>query len=72
MNDERIVALLTELRDNQREALERQRAHLEIAQTHLELWKAQVGESLKLQREAVASCRAGDFKKGGDKALKRC
>jgi len=57
MNDERIVALLTELRDNQREALERQRAHLEIAQSHLELWKAQVGESLKLQREAVSRTR---------------
>ena len=57
MNDERIVALLTELRDNQRETLERQRAHLAIAQSHLELWKAQIAESLKLQREAVSRTR---------------
>lgn len=57
MNDDRIVALLTELRDNQRETLERQRAQLELAQNHLELWKAQIAESLKLQREAVSRTR---------------
>ena len=32
MNDDRVVSLLTEMRDNQREMLERQRAQLEIAQ----------------------------------------
>ena len=57
MNDDRIVALLTELRDNQRETLERQRAQRELAQNHLELWKAQIAESLKLQREAVSRTR---------------
>ena len=57
MNDERIVVLLTELRDNQRETLERQRAHLEIAQSHLQLLQAQIAESLKLQREAVSRTR---------------
>jgi hypothetical protein len=50
MSDDRIVGLLTEIRDDQREMLERQRAQLEIAQT-------QVAESLKLQREAVSRQR---------------
>lgn len=57
MNDDRIVTLLGEIRDNQREMLERQRAQLEIAQTHLEQAKGQVAESLNLQREAVARAR---------------
>lgn len=57
MSDERIVSLLTEIRDNQREMLERQRAQLEIAQAHVEQAKNQVTESLKLQREAVARAK---------------
>jgi len=57
MNDDRIVALLAEIRDNQREMLERQRAQLETARTHLEQAKSQVAESLQLQREAVARAR---------------
>jgi hypothetical protein len=43
VSDERIVTLLTEIRDNQREMLERQRTQIE--------------ESLKLQREAVNRTR---------------
>jgi hypothetical protein len=58
MSDERIVSLLTEIRDNQREMLERQRAQLEIAQTQLTQAKTQIEESLKLQREGVARARA--------------
>jgi hypothetical protein len=57
VSDERIVNLLAEIRDNQREMLERQRAQLEIAQRHLEQGKAQIAESLQLQREAVSRTR---------------
>jgi hypothetical protein len=53
MNDDRIVSLLAEIRDDQREMLERQRTQLEIAQSHLEQAKSQIAESLQLQREAV-------------------
>jgi t-SNARE complex subunit (syntaxin) len=57
MSDDRIVSLLGEIRDNQREMLERQRLQVEIAQRHLEQAKAQVAESLALQREAVSRAR---------------
>jgi hypothetical protein len=57
MNDERIVALLGEIRDTQREALAQQRAHLEIAQAQLKRTDTQIEESLKLQREAVSRQR---------------
>jgi t-SNARE complex subunit (syntaxin) len=57
VSDDRIVSLLTEIRDNQREMLERQRAQLEIAQAHVEQAKHQVTESLQLQREAVGRAR---------------
>ena len=57
MNDDRIVSLLTEMRDNQLEGLERQRAHLEIAQSHLEQAKTQIAESLKLTREPASDQR---------------
>lgn len=57
MSDDPIVTLLAEIRDNQREMLERQRTQLEIAQRHLEQGKAQIEESLKLQREAVSRTR---------------
>jgi hypothetical protein len=55
MNEDRITSLLGEIRDNQRQALEQQRAHLEIG--HFDQAKAQIAESLKLQREAVARTR---------------
>jgi uncharacterized membrane protein len=54
MNDERIASLLGEIRDNQRQALEQQRAHIEVAKNHFDHAKAQIAESLKLQREAVS------------------
>jgi hypothetical protein len=57
MSDERVVSLLTEIRDNQREMLERQRAQLDVAQAHVEQAKIQIAESLKLQREALSRQR---------------
>ena len=57
MNDDRIASLLSEIRDNQREALQQQRAQLEVAQTHLEQAKTQIAESLKLTREAISRQR---------------
>jgi len=57
MNDDRIESLLGEIRDNQRLALQQQRTHLTVAQNHLEQAKAQIAESLKLQREAVDRTR---------------
>jgi hypothetical protein len=57
MNEDRITSLLGEIRDNQRQALEQHRAHLEIARSHFDQAKAQIAESLKLQREAVARTR---------------
>lgn len=57
MNDDRIAALLAEIRDTQREALAQQRAQLEIAQAHLKRADTQIEESLKLQREAVSRQR---------------
>ena len=57
MSDERVLALLGEIRDQQREALAQQRAHLEIAQAQLKRTDTQIEESLKLQREAVGRAR---------------
>jgi len=57
MNDDSIVSLLGEIRDAQREMLQRQREQLEIAQRHLEQAKVQIAESLQLQREAVNRTR---------------
>jgi hypothetical protein len=57
VSDDRIVGLLTEIRDDQREMLERQRAQLEIAQTQLAQAKSQIEESLRLQREALSRQR---------------
>ena len=54
MNEDRIASLLGEIRDNQRQALEQQRAQLEIAHSHFEQAKAQIAESLKLQRAAIS------------------
>ena len=56
-NDDEIVQLLREIRDNQRDMLERQRTQLEVSQTHLEQAKNQIVESLALQREAVKRAR---------------
>jgi hypothetical protein len=58
MNEDRIASLLGEIRDNQRQALEQQRAQLEIAHSHFEQAKAQIAESLKLQRVAISRQRA--------------
>ena len=57
MNEEGITSLLGEIRDNQRQALDQQRAQPEIARSHFEQAKAQIAESLKLQREAVSRAR---------------
>jgi hypothetical protein len=54
MNDDRIASLLGEIRDNQRQALEQQRAQIAIAHNHFEQAKAQIAESLKLQRAAIS------------------
>ncbi len=48
-----INALLTEIRDNQREALKLQREQLAIAEAQLERSRTQVSESIELQRQAV-------------------
>ena len=58
MSDERLLALLTEIRDNQREALERQSAQLEVAQRQFDQSRSHIEESLRLQREAVRRERA--------------
>ncbi len=50
---EEVIALLREIRDNQREALDRQAEQLEIARSQLERSASQVSESIRLQREAV-------------------
>ena len=57
MNEDRIASLLGEIRDNQRHALEQQRAQLAISQSHFEHAKAQIAESLKLQRDAISRQR---------------
>ena len=49
-----IVALLEQIRDNQRLALARQEEHLEVARQQLERSRTQVEESIRLQRAAVA------------------
>ena len=51
---EDIVALVKEIRDNQRLALARQEEHLEVARQQLERSRSQVEESIQLQRAAVA------------------
>jgi len=57
MSEDRIESLLGEIRDNQREMLAQQRIQIDTAQKHLEQAKAQVAESLALQREAVSRAR---------------
>ena len=56
-HDQDIKQILTEIRDNQRESLRRQEEHLDIARQQLERAKAQISESIDLQREAIARAR---------------
>jgi hypothetical protein len=51
---EEIVALVREIRDNQRLALARQEEHLELARQQLERSRTQVAQSIELQKAAVA------------------
>jgi t-SNARE complex subunit (syntaxin) len=55
--DAQIQQLLTEIRDNQREALQRQEEQLRIAREQLERAKSQIAESIGLQREAIQKTR---------------
>jgi predicted neutral ceramidase superfamily lipid hydrolase len=48
-----IVELLTEIRDGQREALNRQREHVELAREQAERMRRTAEESLAIQRTAV-------------------
>jgi hypothetical protein len=56
-HEDEVIRLLTEIRDNQREALRRQDEHLEIAKLQLDRSKSQISESINLQREAIAKAR---------------
>jgi hypothetical protein len=51
---EEIVALIKEIRDNQRLALARQEEHLELARQQLERSRSQVQQSIELQKAAIA------------------
>ena len=50
---EEIKALLVEIRDNQKLALERQEEHLAVAREQVSRSRSQVEESLSLQKQAV-------------------
>ena len=49
-----VKAILIEIRDGQRRALEEQEKHVALAREQLDRAKTQVEESLALQRESVA------------------
>jgi hypothetical protein len=51
---EEIVALIKEIRDNQRLALARQEEHLELTRQQLERSRSQVQQSIELQKAAIA------------------
>ncbi|MGB5706370.1 MAG: hypothetical protein WBM41_06030 [Arenicellales bacterium] len=51
--DDEIKQLLTEIRDNQKLALQRQEEHLELARLQVDRAGSQVKESIKLQKEAM-------------------
>jgi hypothetical protein len=51
---EELVALIKEIRDNQRLALARQEEHLELARQQLERSRSQVERSIELQKAAIA------------------
>jgi t-SNARE complex subunit (syntaxin) len=50
---EEIVALLEEIRDNQRLSLQRQQEHLEVAKEQIERSRSQVQQSIELQKAAI-------------------
>ena len=52
-----VKAILSEIRDNQRRALEQQEKQVALASEQLDRAKTQVEESLRLQREAIAKQR---------------
>jgi hypothetical protein len=52
-DNEKILDLLVEIRDNQRLSLKRQEEHLEIARGQIERSRGQLQESLELQRQAI-------------------
>ena len=56
-----IHALLTEIRDTQRESLAKQEEHLTLAHEQLERSRAQVDESIGLQRQAMARFKTLSF-----------
>ena len=51
---EELVALVKEIRDNQRLALARQEEHLDLARQQLERSRTQVDQSIELQKAAIA------------------
>lgn len=52
-NEDEIKQLLTEIRDNQKLALQRQEEHLELARRQVDRAGSQVNESIQLQKEAM-------------------
>ena len=50
---EDIKQLLTDIRDNQQRSIVKQEEHIALTQQHLDRTKAQVEESIGLQREAM-------------------
>ncbi len=52
-NDDEVKQLLTEIRDNQKLALQRQEEHLELARLQVDRAGSQVKESIQLQKEAM-------------------
>ena len=53
MNDERALALLTRIEENQRKAMEIAQQHLALTQAQLDRSSKSIQESLQLQRVAV-------------------
>jgi len=52
-DNEAILDLLREIRDNQKQALTRQEEHLAIAKEQIERTRQQMDTSIKLQQQAV-------------------
>ncbi|MGI9315913.1 MAG: hypothetical protein ACR2QW_01165 [bacterium] len=52
-NDDEVKQLLTDIRDNQKLALQRQEEHLELTRLQVERAGSQVKESIALQKEAM-------------------
>lgn len=48
-----VAALLQQIRDNQRLALEQQKAHVELTREQVERARTQVAESIAIQKEAL-------------------